>query len=63
VIDDRCICDCLDCETAPWHVTHDGPRYQPAPEREERDPLTPALLAERVAPITETELRAQWGDR
>jgi hypothetical protein len=60
-----CTCDCLDCLSRERHVLHDPP-VPPvlAHIRDERDPLTPALVAERDAAIvTEAELRLMDGNR
>lgn len=50
-----CSCECPACQVAPPHPDHVSP--EPAPVDRRVD------LADDVAPITEAELRALWGDR
>lgn len=54
-----CWCDCPRCTVRDSHAWDDHPALDAL--RSERDPLTPALARE-LAPISESEYRALWGD-
>lgn len=56
-----CSCDCPRCTVREPHAWDDHHWLLEA-LRNERDPLTPALTRE-LAPISESEYRALWGDR